>query len=150
MRRPDIKQIENIIKIICGTAVITAIAVLLFQGCITAPLHTEKLPEQLHQLKPSYLGDVKPEELATWEVLDSSFGLSNVLVILKNPNETSLIKRAAVSLTLDLELRSYRYFKDGKPYQFDLDKNGNWVEYKFTEAEAQSCKDCHGPKGQAI
>jgi hypothetical protein len=96
----------------------------------------------------TFEGELDPDVLDDWSVIRTQPDPRGIVWIFWwNPDPDSPIRIVVGEVGFDGTLIMYRYFKNGAPHMFYLDKErGGYVRYRFTDGESAACMKCHRDK----
>ena len=85
-------------------------------------------------------GKLDPNEFNNWKTVKQWQTGNLLLVVVKNPDESSPIEKVALFVnTISNDLLAYRYFEYSKPYSFVFDSRQD----KYVQDSTQGCMKCH-------
>jgi len=94
-------------------------------------------------------GELDPNKFDDWRLLSIRPLQGYFWVFIENPDPASPIEVVMLEVDLNSNVLGYRYFKHGEPhlYVFDVGRN-EYVRYRFTREEKESCMECHGDESE--
>jgi hypothetical protein len=93
-------------------------------------------------------GELDPNEFVKWQIIETKmFNSLTMIATAQNPDKGAKVQRIQMFIYINGTLLSYRYFKGGEIYEYELNLDKDMYERrKHTEKYRQSCKQCHNVK----
>ena len=93
-------------------------------------------------------GELDPNEFVKWQIIETKmFNSLTMIATAQNPDKGAEVQRIQMFIYINGTLLSYRYFKEGEIYEYELNLDKDMYERrKHTEKYRQSCMQCHNVK----
>jgi hypothetical protein len=96
----------------------------------------------------SWEGELDPNEFVKWQIIGAKMvSPLTMIATAQNPDKEAEIQRIQMILYIDGTLLSYRYFKGGEIYDYELNIDKSMYErHEYTEKDHRSCMQCHSAR----
>ena len=93
----------------------------------------------------TYEGEMDPDEFTMWELVQSDMiSFIKMVAIVQNPDREADVQRIQMFMYINGTLLSYRYFKGGEAYNYELNIDKDRYERRrYTDKERRACMKCH-------
>ncbi len=93
-------------------------------------------------------GELDPNEFVKWQIIETKmFNSLTMIATAQNPDKGAKVQRIQMFIYINGTLLSYRYFKEGEIYEYELNLDKDMYERrKHTENYRKSCMQCHNVK----